>query len=170
MLTVPTHTGTLTELPDRPWPCASGAGAWPDARSEPLHRRPPPGRRIRPGFPFVRHVHLRDTGRGQDQFQVRVGQGEVEYGKIVATCARYRLRSFADRGHPRYSRGAVRDGRRGAQAQVPVGKLDLDAEPSLGLFHARSAVIFVPSLVANAVGRSLPASFWQSVTLPPSIW
>ncbi len=34
-------------------------------------------------FPFVRHVHLRDTGRGPDQFQVRVGQGEVEYGRII---------------------------------------------------------------------------------------
>ena len=28
-------------------------------------------------FPYVRHVQLRDTGRGPNQFQVRVGQGEV---------------------------------------------------------------------------------------------
>jgi sugar phosphate isomerase/epimerase len=40
-------------------------------------------------FPFVRHVRLRDTGRGPDQFQVRVGQGEVEYGRIVAQLARH---------------------------------------------------------------------------------
>ena len=39
-------------------------------------------------FPFVRHVQLRDTGRGANQFQVRVGQGEVEYGRIVSQLAR----------------------------------------------------------------------------------
>ena len=39
-------------------------------------------------FPYVRHVHLRDTGRGANQFQVRVGQGEVEYGRIVSHLAR----------------------------------------------------------------------------------
>jgi sugar phosphate isomerase/epimerase len=32
----------------------------------------------------VRHVHFRDTGRRPDQFQVKVGQGQVEYGKIVS--------------------------------------------------------------------------------------
>jgi sugar phosphate isomerase/epimerase len=41
-------------------------------------------------FAHVRHVHLRDTGRGPNQFQVRVGQGEVEYGRIVSQLARYR--------------------------------------------------------------------------------
>ncbi|MHB1425935.1 MAG: sugar phosphate isomerase/epimerase family protein [Gemmataceae bacterium] len=40
-------------------------------------------------FPYVKHVHLRDTGRGPDQFQVRIGQGEVEYGRIIAQLARY---------------------------------------------------------------------------------
>src|SRR5205823_3532904 len=40
-------------------------------------------------YPFVRHVRLRDTGRGADQFQVRVGQGEVEYGRIVSQLSRY---------------------------------------------------------------------------------
>ncbi len=37
----------------------------------------------------MRHVHLRDTGKGPDQFQVRVGQGELEYGRIVSQLARY---------------------------------------------------------------------------------
>jgi sugar phosphate isomerase/epimerase len=41
-----------------------------------------------PLFPYVRHVQLRDTGRGANQFQVRVGQGEMEYGRIVAQLAR----------------------------------------------------------------------------------
>lgn len=40
-------------------------------------------------MPFVRHVRLRDTGVGADQFQVRVGQGEVEYGRIVTQLSRF---------------------------------------------------------------------------------
>ena len=39
-------------------------------------------------FQYVHHVHLRDTGRGADQFQVRVGQGEVEYGRIISLLSR----------------------------------------------------------------------------------
>jgi sugar phosphate isomerase/epimerase len=35
-------------------------------------------------FLFVRHVRLRDTGTTPDQFQVRVGQGELEYGRLIA--------------------------------------------------------------------------------------
>src|SRR5260221_573377 len=41
-------------------------------------------------YPYVRHVRFRDTGRGPNQFQVRVGQGEVEYGRIVSQLARHR--------------------------------------------------------------------------------
>jgi sugar phosphate isomerase/epimerase len=37
----------------------------------------------------VRHVHLRDTGRGAEQFQVRVGQGEIEYGRIISQLCRH---------------------------------------------------------------------------------
>lgn len=40
-------------------------------------------------FPFVRHVHLRDTGRNPGQFQVRVGQGEIEYGRIITQLERF---------------------------------------------------------------------------------
>jgi sugar phosphate isomerase/epimerase len=39
-------------------------------------------------YPYVRHVALRDTGRGPNQFQVRVGQGEVEYGRIITQLGR----------------------------------------------------------------------------------
>jgi sugar phosphate isomerase/epimerase len=35
-------------------------------------------------FPYVRHVRLRDTGKLPEQFQVRVGQGELEYGRIIS--------------------------------------------------------------------------------------
>jgi len=34
-------------------------------------------------FPFVQNVLLRDTGKKPGEFQVRVGQGEIEYGRIV---------------------------------------------------------------------------------------
>jgi sugar phosphate isomerase/epimerase len=34
-------------------------------------------------FPFVQNVLLRDTGRKPGEFQVKVGQGEIEYGRIV---------------------------------------------------------------------------------------
>ena len=35
-------------------------------------------------YPHIRHVRLRDTGNSPAQFQVRVGQGEIEYGKIIS--------------------------------------------------------------------------------------
>ena len=41
-------------------------------------------------YPHVRHVRLRDTGRTPDQFQVRIGQGELEYGKFVSLLDRAR--------------------------------------------------------------------------------
>ena len=41
-------------------------------------------------FPFVRHVRLRDSAASPDAFQVRVGQGEVEYGRIVAQLDRFK--------------------------------------------------------------------------------
>ncbi|WP_435020841.1 sugar phosphate isomerase/epimerase family protein [Tundrisphaera sp. TA3] len=34
-------------------------------------------------FPFVQNVLLRDTGKKPGEFQVRVGQGDIEYGRIV---------------------------------------------------------------------------------------
>jgi sugar phosphate isomerase/epimerase len=41
-------------------------------------------------FPFVKHVRLRDTAAKTDGFQVRVGQGDVEYGRIVAQLDRFK--------------------------------------------------------------------------------
>src|SRR5262249_37840963 len=40
-------------------------------------------------FPFVRHIRLRDTGTHPDQFQVRVGQGEIEYGRVITHLDRF---------------------------------------------------------------------------------
>jgi sugar phosphate isomerase/epimerase len=40
-------------------------------------------------YPYVQHVRLRDTSGKTSQFQVRIGQGEIEYGRIVNQLARY---------------------------------------------------------------------------------
>ena len=39
-------------------------------------------------YPFVQNVHLRDTGKKPGEFQVRVGQGAIEYGRIVNSLER----------------------------------------------------------------------------------
>ena len=41
-------------------------------------------------LPFVRHVHLRDSKK--DAFHVRVGQGEIDYGKLVTQLSRAKYR------------------------------------------------------------------------------
>jgi sugar phosphate isomerase/epimerase len=91
LLSVATLIGTLTETPD-------GAVALCQAvpglglTLDPSHYTAGPhqGKSYDQVYPFVRHVHLRDTGRGPNQFQVRVGQGELEYGRIVAQLSRHR--------------------------------------------------------------------------------
>jgi sugar phosphate isomerase/epimerase len=40
-------------------------------------------------YPHVQHVRLRDSNGKTEQFQVRIGQGEIEYGRIVNQLARY---------------------------------------------------------------------------------
>jgi sugar phosphate isomerase/epimerase len=89
-LTVPTWTGTLTEDPDRAVAlCEKVPGL--GLTLDPSHYTvgPHQGKNYDQVFPFVRHVHLRDTGKGQSQFQVRVGQGQIEYGRIIAQLARH---------------------------------------------------------------------------------
>jgi sugar phosphate isomerase/epimerase len=41
-------------------------------------------------YKFVRHVRLRDTGNTPELFQVRIGQGELEYGRIISQLDRCR--------------------------------------------------------------------------------
>jgi sugar phosphate isomerase/epimerase len=85
VLTVLTRIGTVTEKPDAAVELCRrlpGLGLTLDPSSYiagPCH-----GDSFEQVFPYVRHVHLRDTGKRLDQFQVRVGQGEVEYGRIIA--------------------------------------------------------------------------------------
>ncbi len=40
-------------------------------------------------YPYVQNVHFRDSGRKPGEFQVRVGQGEIEYGKVVTQLERF---------------------------------------------------------------------------------
>jgi sugar phosphate isomerase/epimerase len=42
-----------------------------------------------PVFPYVQNVHLRDTGAAPGEFQVRVGQGRVDYARVVTQLQRY---------------------------------------------------------------------------------
>ncbi|MFO0936256.1 MAG: TIM barrel protein [Gemmataceae bacterium] len=35
-------------------------------------------------YPFVSHVRLRDSGKKPEEFQVRVGQGDIDYGRIIS--------------------------------------------------------------------------------------
>jgi sugar phosphate isomerase/epimerase len=90
ILTVATRAGTVTETPDAAVELCTrvpGLGLTLD----PSHyiAGPNQGKNYDQVFPFVRHIHLRDTGRGPGQFQVRVGQGEVEYGRIISQLARH---------------------------------------------------------------------------------
>jgi sugar phosphate isomerase/epimerase len=90
VLTVATRAGTVTEDPDAAVELCQrvpGLGLTLD----PSHyiAGPHQGGPFEQVFPYVRHVHLRDSGRGPDQLQVRVGQGEVEYGRIISFLARH---------------------------------------------------------------------------------
>jgi sugar phosphate isomerase/epimerase len=102
VLTVATRIGTLTEMPDTAVALCErvpGLGLTLD----PSHyvAGPHQGNSYDQVYPLVRHVHLRDTGRGPDQFQVRVGQGEIEYGRIISHLARV--------GYDRLLTVAIRD-------------------------------------------------------------
>ncbi len=89
LLTVATRAGTLTEMPAAALElCERVPGLGLTLDPSPYLAGPNQGKSYDELFPYVRHVHLRDTGRGPGQFQVRVGQGEIEYGRIVAQLER----------------------------------------------------------------------------------
>jgi sugar phosphate isomerase/epimerase len=90
ILAVATRTGTLTETPEGAVElCRRVPGL--GLTLDPSHfvAGPNQGASWDAVYPYVRHVHLRDTGRGPNQFQVRIGQGEIEYGKIISMLARH---------------------------------------------------------------------------------
>ncbi|MGL6075970.1 MAG: sugar phosphate isomerase/epimerase family protein [Fimbriiglobus sp.] len=60
-------------------------------------------------FKYVRHVRLRDSGTKADQFQTRVGQGEIEYGKLLTSLERFD-----------YDRALTVDFRETREAEFPI--------------------------------------------------
>ncbi|MDX1963870.1 MAG: sugar phosphate isomerase/epimerase [Pirellulales bacterium] len=79
-----TEVGTLTENPDTAVAlCDNVKGL--GITLDPSHYVCGPwnGRSYDQLLKYVVHVHLRDTKK--DRFQVKVGQGEIEYGKIIAS-------------------------------------------------------------------------------------
>jgi sugar phosphate isomerase/epimerase len=88
-LTVSTKTGTLTETPAAAAELCErvpGLGLTLD----PSHfvNGPHQGGPFDEVIPYVKHVHLRDTSRGPGKLQVRIGQGEIEYGRIISQLER----------------------------------------------------------------------------------
>lgn len=91
VLTVVNRIGTLTELPETAVKLCQrvpGLGLTLD----PSHYICGPNQNncYDMVFPYVKHVHLRDSGRTPDKMQVRVGQGELEYSKMVTQLERCR--------------------------------------------------------------------------------
>lgn len=90
-LTVATVTGTLAEQPDTAaLLCQRVPGL--GLTLDPSHCLcgPNQGKCYDHIMGHVRHTWLRDTGRGPNQFQVRIGQGEIEYGRIISQLERHR--------------------------------------------------------------------------------
>jgi sugar phosphate isomerase/epimerase len=84
VLTVATRIGTLTEQPAAALElCRRVPGL--GLTLDPSHyvNGPHQGGPFDELYPYVKHVHLRDSGRAAGKFQVRVGQGEIEYGRII---------------------------------------------------------------------------------------
>jgi sugar phosphate isomerase/epimerase len=89
VLTALTKIGTLTETPDGAAAlCERVPGLGLTLDPSAFINGPHQGGPFDQVYPYVRHVHLRDSGRAAGQFQVRVGQGEVEYGRIVSHLVR----------------------------------------------------------------------------------
>jgi sugar phosphate isomerase/epimerase len=84
VLTVATRIGTLTELPATALELCRRVPRL-GLTLDPSHyvNGPHQGGSYDELFPYIKHVHLRDSGRAPGKFQVRVGQGEIEYGRII---------------------------------------------------------------------------------------
>ncbi len=90
VLTVETHSKTLTALPSQAIAlCQAVPGL--GLTLDPSHyiNGPNQGALYDEIFPYVQNLHFRDTGRGPDAFQIRVGQGEIEYGRFVNLLERH---------------------------------------------------------------------------------
>ncbi len=90
LLALDTRQGTLTALPETAVElCQQVPGLV--LTLDPSHYLVGPAQgQYEAVYPYVRHVHLRDSGASPQLFQVRVGQGEIEYGKILAHLSKCR--------------------------------------------------------------------------------
>jgi sugar phosphate isomerase/epimerase len=91
ILAVETLTGTVTEMPETAIELCDRIDGLA-LTLDPSHYLVGPARGLcfDDVYPYVKHVRLRDTGAGPHEFQVRVGQGQVDYGKIIASLAKCR--------------------------------------------------------------------------------
>ncbi len=85
VLTVTTHSEGLTA---RPADAVALCRAVPDLglTLDPSHfvNGPHQSTSFDEVYPYVRNVRLRDSGRKPGEFQVKVGQGEVEYARVIS--------------------------------------------------------------------------------------
>ncbi len=90
VLSLQTHSQTLTSLPKT---AAELCRAVPGLglTLDPSHfiQAGDPNVDFNVVYPYVQNVQLRDTGPGPGEFQVKVGQGKIEYAQIVAQLERY---------------------------------------------------------------------------------
>ncbi|MBL8821676.1 MAG: sugar phosphate isomerase/epimerase [Planctomycetia bacterium] len=91
VVTVETRIGTMTELPANAVKlCEKVPGL--GLTLDPSHYicGPNQNKSYDAVYPFVKHVHLRDTGLSPDKMQVRVGQGEIEYSRIITQLEKHK--------------------------------------------------------------------------------
>ena len=125
VLTLETHSETLTSDPAVAvalCKAVSGLGLTLD----PSHyiSGPLQGGSFDEVYPYVQNVHFRDTGRKPGEFQVKIGQGEVEYGRVVSQLERH--------GYNRALTVAIRDDIENSfDVEVEVRKLKLLLESLL---------------------------------------
>lgn len=90
ILTVETHGETLTADPSAAVElCRRIPGLGLTLDPSHYHIGPNAPLNYDPVYPYVRHVRLRDSGNTPETFQVRIGQGDMEYGRILSQLSRY---------------------------------------------------------------------------------
>ncbi len=90
VLAVETHSETLTVTPEAAVAlCQSVPGL--GLTLDPSHyiHGPHQGASFDEVYPFVQNVHFRDTGKKPGEFQVKIGQGDIEYGRVVSQLERH---------------------------------------------------------------------------------
>jgi len=109
ILTVETHSATVTRDPlGAAELCRRVPGLF--LTLDPSHYQAGPHGAVNYDalFPLTRHIRLRDTGSKPEQFQMRIGQGDLEFGRVVTQLEKCRydraltvdVRDVADSAFP----------------------------------------------------------------------